>query len=467
MALSLSFPEEDLSCPVCVDIFKDPVILSCSHSFCKSCLTEFWKKKGSQECPVCRRKSSKTEPPSNRALSQLCTSLQERACRDSAGPVALCNQHNEKLQLFCLVDKQTICLVCQTSKTHRSHDFIPINEAAQDQKKELQTALVPLKKKLQICHEIKQTCDQTADHIKSQLREVETEITKEFQRLHQFLHNEEAARIAALREEEEQKSQMMKKKIEEMNRKISSLSDTIRAITEELRADDVSFLQNFEATMKRAKYTMPDSQLVSGALIDVAKHLGNMAFRVWGKMQEIVKHTPVILDPNTAHACLFLSADLTSVKCSQQRQKLPENPERCLYYADVLGSEGFSTGTHSWEVDVGKHPYWFLGVVNMSTDRKDEVNRTPKSGIWEIGQMNDEYTAAGESISLKKRPQRIRVQLDYDRGEVSFYDSKNMILICKLKDTFTERLYPFLSVGMAGDNCDLQICQAEVSFKLV
>uniref|UniRef100_A0A8C1HM19 RING-type domain-containing protein n=1 Tax=Cyprinus carpio carpio TaxID=630221 RepID=A0A8C1HM19_CYPCA len=64
-----------LSCPVCCEIFKDPVILSCSHSFCKECLQQFWKTKKTQECPVCRRRSSKQEPPRNLVLKNLCDSL--------------------------------------------------------------------------------------------------------------------------------------------------------------------------------------------------------------------------------------------------------------------------------------------------------------------------------------------------------------------------------------------------------
>lgn len=58
-----------------------------------------------------------------------------------------------------------------------------------------------------------------------------------------MLQEEEAARIAAMREEVEQKSHRMKKKIEEMSKEISCLSDTIRAIQEELGAEDISFLQ--------------------------------------------------------------------------------------------------------------------------------------------------------------------------------------------------------------------------------
>ena len=75
-----------------------------------------------------------------------------------------------------------------------------------------------------------------------QTQHTERQIKEEFENLHQFLRDEEAARLAALREEEEQKSQMMEK-IEKMSREISSLSDTIRAIEEEMGADDITFLQ--------------------------------------------------------------------------------------------------------------------------------------------------------------------------------------------------------------------------------
>ncbi|KAM6977902.1 LOW QUALITY PROTEIN: zinc-binding protein A33-like [Aplochiton taeniatus] len=227
--------------------------------------------------------------------------------------------------------------------------------------------------------------------------------------------------------------------------------------TERLReynSHKVSFLTSYKHThtSARAQCTRPDPQLVSGALIDVAKHLGNLTFRVWEKMKERVKFTPVILDPNTAHTCLSLSDDLTSVKQTSPLQKVPDNPERNTKYPSVLGSEGFSSGQHSWEVEVGDHPDWIIGVAKESVDRKGERHASPTIGIWVILQSSGEYTnGLGQTVTVKRSLQRIRVQLDYDRGEVSFYDPEDMTHIYTYKDIFTEKLYPYFYIGTAGD----------------
>ncbi|KAJ8246521.1 hypothetical protein COCON_G00234900 [Conger conger] len=244
MASGSSLLEEELSCPVCSEIFRDPVVLSCSHSFCKACLQQYWDQKGSQECPVCRRRSSKDEPPCNLSLRNTCEAfLKERSQRAEAGSEVLCSLHSEKLKLFCLDDQTPVCVVCQTSRKHRTHVMLPVQEASEEFKEKLRTALAPLQKKLKAFNAVKLICDQTAEHIKSQAQHTERQIKMEFEKLQQFLKDEEAARITALREEEEQKSQMMKKKIEKMTEEISSLSEQIRAIEQELGAEDVSFLQ--------------------------------------------------------------------------------------------------------------------------------------------------------------------------------------------------------------------------------
>ncbi|XP_030639472.1 E3 ubiquitin-protein ligase TRIM39-like [Chanos chanos] len=445
MASNSSFMGEDLICPVCRDVFRDPVLLSCSHSLCDVCLKRFWEIKGFQDCPVCRRRSSKSDPPKNLALKNLCeTFLQVRSYGDPSMSEELCSLHSERLKLFCLVEKQPVCVVCRDSKKHKNHECCPIDEVVEDQKKKLRSALEPLQKKMKKFKEVKLTCDKSAQLIKIQAQNTEQQIKEEFERLHQFLRDEEEARIAALREEEEQKIRMMKEKIDGLSREISSLSHTIRVIDEVLNAGDILLVQNFNVTMKKAQCTLQDPQTLSGALIDVAKHLGNLKFRVWEKMQEIIQYTPVTLDPNTAHPRLGLSGDLTSVRYTDDRKRLPDNPER-FDYAFILGSEGFNSGSHCWNVDVDDSTDWILGVINKSVRRKGNAFVT---GLSCVGYFNDEYKSRtpGQSVtpfSVTKKPQRVRVHLDWDRGKLSFYDPLNNKHIHTLKHTFTERVFPF------------------------
>ncbi|KAJ8372932.1 hypothetical protein AAFF_G00275820 [Aldrovandia affinis] len=309
MAGKFSHLQVELSCPVCKEIFTDPVVLECSHSLCKACLQKYWEQKGSQECPVCRKISSMDIFQPNLSLRNTCEAfLKDRSLRATAGSKELCRLHNEKLNLFCLEDQALICVICHTSKKHKNHKVLPVQEASEEYKEKLRAALAPLQEKVKAFKEVKLICN----HIKSQAQHTERQIRMEFEKLHQFLKDEEAARIAALREEEEQKSQMMKEKIEKMTEEISSLSEQIRAIEQELGAEDVSFLQSYKDTVKRAQCTLQDPE-VSGALVDVAKHLGNLKYRVREKMLGTVQYTPVTLDPNTAHPNLSLSEDLTSI----------------------------------------------------------------------------------------------------------------------------------------------------------
>ncbi|XP_076849657.1 E3 ubiquitin-protein ligase TRIM35-like [Brachyhypopomus gauderio] len=445
MAATNPLSEEEFSCPVCCDIFRDPVLLSCSHSVCKTCLQQFWETKGSRECPVCRRRSSRDYPPCNLALKNLCESfLASRSQRSSAGSEVLCSLHNEKRKLFCLEDLQPVCVVCQISKAHKTHDCLPVEEAVCHFKNKFKTTLESLQQHLKVLEEDKQVCEKTAAHIKYQAQHTERQIKEEFEKIHQFLRDEEAARIAALKEEEEQKSHMMWRKIMKMSGEIASLSDQIKYTEKEMEAENISFILNVSSTLKFVDHTPKEHEMVSGALINVAKHLSNLKFRVWERMQKILQYYPVTLDPNTAHPRLHLSDDLTTVEYSPQKSLLLDNTERFDECACVLGSEGFNSGTHCWDVDVGDSHSWALGVIRESECRKGE---SIWDSVWSLGYNPGTYwiRCPGQTdhyFTPTEELQRVRVQLDWDRGKVTFTDLLTSSHLCTITHTFTHTVFP-------------------------
>ncbi|XP_039650055.1 nuclear factor 7, brain-like [Perca fluviatilis] len=473
MAEKTALVESDLNCYVCSETFRDPVSLSCNHSFCSSCLHKFWEQANKKNCPICKRKSSNNFPGVNFALKEQADNFAGRQKSGSSETgkgekkvEVVCSKHQEEPKLFCKDEDKVVCTVCEFS-LHHGHTVVPVEQAVRDLKEQLKSDLQSLQDKRDKHRRVEKTYDEITQHSKKQLLSTESQIRAEFNKLHQFLKEEEESRLAALREEEQQRGKTVSREMKRIQEQISSLSDSISAVEADLQKDSVPFLSSYKASQSRARVqcSLSDPQLLSGALTDVAKHLGNLSFRVWEKMRDMVHFSPVILDPNTAYPCLYLSDDLTSVRCGDTNQKLPDNPERHSRYPSVLDSEGFSSGKHSWEVEVGDHPDWNVGLVKESADRKGERYVSPKYGIWCLLHRSGKYTNGSKSLTVKKSLQRIRVQLDYEGGEVSFYNSEDKTHIYTHRDTFTEKLFPYFCIRPAGDakTEEIKICPAEIS----
>uniref|UniRef100_A0A672KS01 B30.2/SPRY domain-containing protein n=1 Tax=Sinocyclocheilus grahami TaxID=75366 RepID=A0A672KS01_SINGR len=152
-----------------------------------------------------------------------------------------------------------------------------------------------------------------------------------------------------------------------------------------------------------------------------------------------VSSAPVILDPNTANPHLVVSDDLTSVKWTGNKQLLPDNPERFDWYPCVLGSEGFNSGTHCWDVEVKESQYWSIGVTAALNQRKGwDFFKSDVCCVYYNQKVLPEF-----GFSVKQNLERVRVDLDYDRGTVSFSDPVTNAHLHTFTTTFTDTVLPF------------------------
>uniref|UniRef100_A0A8C0H8K3 B30.2/SPRY domain-containing protein n=1 Tax=Chelonoidis abingdonii TaxID=106734 RepID=A0A8C0H8K3_CHEAB len=154
----------------------------------------------------------------------------------------------------------------------------------------------------------------------------------------------------------------------------------------------------------------------------------------------------VTLDPDTAHPSLTLSKDRRSVTATNTRLALANHPGRFDIYSCVLGSAGYISGMHYWDVEVAGTGGWALGVTRESASRKGWFNFSPEQGTLAIQLSMGQYrevTAEWSPLDLPQSPSKIRVYLDYEGGVVCFYDADTMALIHAFTSSFQGKIYPF------------------------
>ncbi|XP_014814377.1 PREDICTED: tripartite motif-containing protein 7-like [Calidris pugnax] len=150
------------------------------------------------------------------------------------------------------------------------------------------------------------------------------------------------------------------------------------------------------------------------------------------------------LDPETANPSLRLSEDCKLVQWLHYEQDLPSNPKRFKVKHCVLGSRGFTSGWHRWDVEVHGEGYWAIGVAKESVPRDRFFVLNPNEGVWALGHLLNEYTALTcpdvTPLTLRRVPKRIRICLDYEEGRVVFFDAESK-----------ERIFAFPPASFQGE----------------
>ncbi|XP_044838048.1 E3 ubiquitin-protein ligase TRIM39-like [Mauremys mutica] len=437
--------QEEATCPICLEYFKDPVIIDCGHNFCRACIAQCWEGSNTDSsCPQCRETVQQGNLRPNRRLAKVVEIAKQLSLQAAkgAGEEKVCGEHQEALKLFCEEDQTSVCAVCHLSRDHR---VIPIKEAAQEYKEKLQGALGPLRKELEEVLALTSKEEKKTTEWQSKVKNKREMIAGEFNKLHTLLREEEQLLLQSLEEKERETLQRLRENVIKLSQQSSSLQQLITEIEEKCQQPVVELLKDVKSTLNRSENVkLQEPEAVSTDLKNV--------YKISLDMREALKRfvVDVTLDPDTANPNLVLSDDRKRVRRGNTRQDLPNNPERFDRYLIVLGTEGFAGGRCYWEVEVGDKTRWDLGVCRESVSRKGQVTATPEDGFWVVGLRDGEYEALTfppTPLPMSIRPSQVVIFLDYEAGEVSFYNVTDRSHLFTFTGTFSGMLHPYFYPG--------------------
>ncbi|XP_029945824.1 bloodthirsty-related gene family, member 2 [Salarias fasciatus] len=408
-------PEKHFLCPLCKDIFSNPVTTPCGHSFCLSCLCHYWSRHESRYCPACRRLfADRPDLSVNHVLADVADNY--RKSRPQKPP-------DEK-------------------------KAVDVEQLIQERLQKIER----LKHSLQL-------------QKSSYLREVR-ESQKTFSALVNAMekaHKGIVAEIEARQRAEEKKVELLVKEIEQ----------EIQELRNEGVQPEASVSENISDETKKASLpaqmrdwtsvtieTDPCIGVTRRALSDILEKINAEVNRISkAELKRIEKYTvDVNLSAKTAHPFLSVSDDRKQVKHLDKLQEVPDHPKRFKRVANVLAKELFGSGRCYWEVEVGEKIEWTLGVASQSVNRKGKFTVCPANGFWTVGlKAGGQYVANSSPAALlatEARPKKVGIFLDYPEGRVSFYCVESGVHMYTFTDTFTDRLHPFFSPGRlhAGKN---------------
>uniref|UniRef100_A0A3P9QA36 Bloodthirsty-related gene family, member 12 n=1 Tax=Poecilia reticulata TaxID=8081 RepID=A0A3P9QA36_POERE len=377
----------------------------------------------------------------------------------------ICKKHERLLEVYCCTDHTCICKAC-AEVTHKSHDIISVDQ-------EFKKKMTNLGKKRSVLKNLIKERAKKLEEIKQSIKVIKASSQKELEdswqvygALQKLVEQSQAEMVELITARERE----AERHAQELARSLENELSQLRRRSNELEAhahtkDKVVFLQNL-ATLSHS----PEHTDWSGVSINTDIYLGTLRSSVSGlieKFQDELKRlyakeirkvqnyaSEVVLDPSTAQKNLVVTHEGQQVKYEEHKVSLSEGPKRFNPALFVLARESIHSGRHYWEVEVGRKTAWTLGVACATARRKGEIKLNPEGGYWCLWLKNGEVKALAETrlpLALMSHPSKVGLFLDYEAGQLSFYDVKARQHLYTFMDKFNESVYPIFSPCLSQD----------------
>ncbi|XP_041530131.1 tripartite motif-containing protein 60-like [Microtus oregoni] len=443
--------QEACTCFICSALFRNPVTIFCGHNFCQECLSVCWKDlRDVFPCPICRADSFRRHwhrNPQICNLTDMARELQRPSRRRRRKVYTVCQRHNKNQTIFCIEDQELICPRCRFTDKHYTHSICHVMAAAFLHRKMLSYSMELLKDEVKRCKKALPLQKRETHELRKKIRYKKKEICFEFEKVKLFLQSEHEALLNEIHIEELLGLSTLNECVGTLAEHLSALEDLLKGAQAKHVQTDVAFL----ASLLR-EYHKCEKPKLPPLWSFRTKQYGLSLPPQYSGLDRIIKRFRIDMhfDLDSAHPQLVISEDRKSVLYKEERQSVDASTQR-FHWPALLGCRSFHSGRCFWEVKVGNKPLWTLGMCQDGFPRQLSVQPSVAEGFWAIGRYSESgYVTCGPKSSVflpVVQPTRIGIFLDYELGELSFYNMDDRSLLYTFNHSFTSAIWPYFCTG--------------------
>ncbi|XP_018414583.1 PREDICTED: tripartite motif-containing protein 16-like [Nanorana parkeri] len=373
-----------------------------------------------------------------------------------------CPVHMEPLTHYCSEDASTVCHHCLVVGDHKGHAAETLLDASEKQKEKLENALRKrrlreerTRKRMERLQEQITDADIKGTAIADNMSSFFTDMREQLEAL-------ERQMVQEVRERRQKVTDSIRQQVQELEVKMETLSKQI-SYTEELcrTADPLEVMrgQKFDNSTAclaqeaaRKISDEPDGQELDEVFVLVTLHRNLL--RIVNKVRRgfyVPESSDLAFNAKTAGDFVFILGDGKTMCKSSPNAIRPENPEK-FYCPQALSGRSFSIGRHAWEVEASGTGDWMIGVAYPSIERTGHLSYIGiNDKSWCLQKSNGKYSVkhnfVESPVDAESTCRRFLVYLDYDAGQLSFYQLSNPIShLHTFRADFTEPLHAAFTV---------------------
>ncbi|XP_053537623.1 tripartite motif-containing protein 16 [Ictalurus punctatus] len=356
--------QDQFSCPICLDLLKDPVAISCGHTFCMVCINGCWDQedqKGVYSCPQCRQTFTPRPVVSkNTVLAEVVETLKKtglqatRPAHCSAGPEdvecdsctgrkskaiksclvclasfcethlqphyespafkkhklveasrrlqeQICSQHDKLLEVYCRTEQQCICMLCILDK-HKRHDTVSAAAGRVEKQKQLLEMQGKFKQRIQDRQKELQKLRNSVETHKRSAQTAVHETEKLFTALIKSIERRCSELTALIRAQEKAAVSEAEEVMKQLEQEIAELKRRDSEMEELSHTEDpIYFLQSFQSVSTTPKSAVVPTISPHLTFEDVVKSVSNLR----EKVEECSKEEFGKILAGVSYVCMF------------------------------------------------------------------------------------------------------------------------------------------------------------------